>query len=357
MRQRFERLGLLLLIAVALAFAYQPADGHESPLHGVNADMARAAGNFLDTLSDDLRKKATFAFDGPERTDWHFIPKERVGVAFKEMNLQQRRAAHRLLKNALSVKGYLKATTIMSLEQILRELEADRPGTVERRDQEKYWFAVFGEPGADKPWGWRVEGHHLSINFSSVSGAIVSSTPLFLGANPAEVRVGPRAGLRVLGDEEDIGRRIMRSLDEEQRKVALIATEAPADVITVPGHEIDLGAPVGIALEEMPRVQRRRVFRLIRELVSNLRGELAAEEMRTIRESQRAKIHFAWAGSLKPGEGHYYRIHGSTFIIEYDNTQNEANHAHIVWHSLTNDFGLDTLKKHHAEHHTEAASR
>jgi hypothetical protein len=355
MWKRIGRLGLML-IAVALVFANQPTDGHESPLHRVNANMAKMTSSFLDALSDDLREKATFAFDGPERTDWHFIPKERLGVTLKEMNLEQRRAAHRLMKNALSVKGYLKATTIMSLEQILRVLEADRPGTIERRDQEKYWFAVFGEPGAEKPWGWRVEGHHLSINFSSVSGVIVSSTPFFLGANPAEVRTGPRTGLRVLGDEEDIGRRIMRTLDREQRKVALIDTEAPADVITVPGHEIDLGAPAGIALDEMPAGKRRQVFALIRELVSNLRGELAAAEMKTIRESDAGKIHFAWAGSLRPGEGHYYRIHGSTFIIEYDNTQNEANHAHIVWHSMTNDFGLDTLKNHHAEQHAGAAS-
>ncbi len=249
----------LLVIAVAFTGVHQPLCGHETPLHGVNADMVKTAGYFLSTLSGDLREKATFAFDGPERTDWHFIPKERVGVMFKEMNLEQRRAAHRLLKAALSVKGYLKATTIMSLEQILRELEADRPGTVERRDQEKYWFAIFGEPSTDQPWGWRVEGHHLSVNFSSVSGAIVSSTPFFVGANPAEVRTGPRAGLRVLGQEEDTGRKIMRALDERQQKVALIATEAPADVITVPGHAIDLGAGRDRALRNARRSKKRSV--------------------------------------------------------------------------------------------------
>lgn len=328
-----------------------PVVAHESPLHAVNAHMAKAATSFLDALTPEQRDEATFKFDGKERTDWHFIPKERLGVAFKEMSLEQRRAAHQLMKSALSQKGYLKSTTIMSLEQILRVLEADREGTIERRDQEKYWFAVYGEPGSEKPWGWRVEGHHLSLNFSSVSGAIVSSTPFFLGANPAEVRTGPRAGLRVLGIEEDKARQIMKSLGGKLGKAAIIAVEAPADVLTVPGHEIDLGAPVGVSLGELKKGKQRAVFGLVRELISNLRGELAQAELKAIDDAGREKIHFAWAGSLEPGEGHYYRIHGPTFIIEYDNTQNEANHAHIVWHSMTNDFGLDTLKKHHEQHH------
>jgi hypothetical protein len=201
-----------------------------------------------------------------------------------------------------------------------------------------------------------VEGHHLSLNFSSVSGAIVSSTPFFLGANPAEVRTGPRAGLRVLGIEEDKARQIMKSLSDDMRETAMIAVEAPADVITVPGHKIDLGAPAGVSLGDLKPGKQRAVFGLVRELISNLRGELAQAELKAIDAAGRDKIHFAWAGSLEPGEGHYYRIHGPTFIIEYDNTQNEANHAHIVWHSLTNDFGLDTLKKHHEQHHQQPAS-
>ena len=348
-------------IAGGLCFVFYlvlstPAAAHDSPLHAVNAQMAKAATGFLDSLSPELRDKATFEFDGKERTDWHFIPKERLGVALKEMSLEQRRAAHRLMRSALSQKGYLKATAIMSLEQILRVLEADREGTIERRDQEKYWFAVYGPPGSDKPWGWRVEGHHLSLNFSSVSGAIVASTPLFLGANPAEVRSGPRAGLRVLGIEEDKGRRIMKSLGPNMRKQALIAVEAPADVITVPGHEIDLGDPEGVSLAELKPGKQRAVFGLIREIVTTLRGELAQTELKAIDAAGRDKIHFAWAGGIEPGEGHYYRIHGPTFIIEYDSTQNQANHQHVVWHSLTNDFGLDTLKKHHEKHHKAAAS-
>lgn len=337
-----------------LPICISSATAHESPLHKVDAQMADATKAFLGSLSQEQRAKATFDFDGEVRTDWHFIPKERVGLAIKEMSLEQRRVAHALMKKALSQKGYLKTTAIMGLEQVLRELEADREGNIERRDQEKYWFSVFGEPGSEKAWGWRVEGHHVSLNFSSVSGAIVSSTPMFLGASPAEIRTGPRAGLRVLGIEEDKGRQIMKTLGK-YRKQALIDVKAPADVITVPGHEVDLGAPVGVALGDLKEGKKKAVVSLIRELVSNLRSELAQSELKAIQAAGVDKIHFAWAGSLKPGEGHYYRIHGPTFIIEYDNTQNQANHAHIVWHSLTNDFGLDTLKKHHEAHHKEPA--
>ena len=345
-----HQINIAAILFVACLFAI-PTFAHESPLHKVDAEMAAATKAFLGTLSDEQKEKISFDFDGKVRTDWHFIPKERVGLAFKEMSLEQRRYAHKLLKTALSQKGYLKATAIMNLEAILRILEADREGTIERRDQEKYWFAVFGDPGSEKAWGWRVEGHHLSLNFSSVSGAIVSSTPLFLGSNPAEIRTGPRAGLRVLGIEEDKGRQIMKTLGRKFREQALFDVKAPADVITLPGHEIDLGEPVGVALGDLKKGRRNAVFSLIRELVSTLRFELAQDELKEIKEAGIEKIHFAWAGSLEPGEGHYYRIQGPTFIIEYDNTQNEANHAHIVWHSMTNDFGLDTLKKHHAEHH------
>ncbi len=340
------------VLSLALSAALSTVlTAHESPLHRVDAEMGKTASELLETLSPQQRKMVSFDFDGPERTDWHFIPKERVGLPLKAMSLEQRRVAHRLMKTALSQKGYLKVTAVMNLEQILRVLEADRDGTVERRDQEKYWFSIFGDPSSESAWGWRVEGHHVSLNFSSVSGEIVASTPMFLGANPAEIRTGPRAGLRVLGVEEDKGRQIMKTLGKDLQGKALIDVTAPADVITVPGHEVDLGAPAGVALAELKLGKKRAVLGLVRELVSTLRGELAQTELKAIEAAGHDKIHFAWAGSLEPGEGHYYRIHGPTFIIEYDNTQNEANHAHIVWHSMTNDFGLDRLKRHHAEHH------
>lgn len=329
-------------------FTATTAFAHEAHVK-VNRQMVKATQQFLDSLDDDLRAQATFDFDGAERTDWHFIPKERVGVKIKDMDFASRRAAHQLIRVALSNKGYLKATAIMSLEQVLRVLESDNPNSVNVRDQEKYWFSVFGRPGTDQRWGWRVEGHHLSLNFTAVDGLVVS-TPMFLGANPAEVRGGPRAGLRVLGREETIGRNLIRSMDAAQRAAAIIDVKAPKDILTVPGFAIDLGAPVGVAVKDMKPKQRNMVMSLIREYISTLNQALSRTEMEPIKADM-DKIHFAWAGGLKPGEGHYYRIHGTTFIIEYDNTQNGANHAHAVWHSLTNDFALDTLRKHHEAAH------
>ncbi len=211
--------------------------------------------------------EATFAFDHPQRTDWQFVPMERKGLAWKEMDLPQRRAARALMESALSDQGYLKATTIMSLEEVLRTIEADRPDVENIRHSEKYWFAVFGSPGANDgtPWGWRVEGHHLSLNFSSLADAspsaakapMVATTPLFMGANPAEVRVGPKMGLRALGAEDDLGRAVMAALDAAQQKRATIAEEAPADVAGVPGALPAIAGPVGLTVAKMNPTQRR----------------------------------------------------------------------------------------------------
>ncbi|MCA9187558.1 MAG: DUF3500 domain-containing protein, partial [Planctomycetales bacterium] len=221
-------LGFVLLIVGA----FNIASAHEDA-GPIAVQMVSAANEFLDTLTPELKQQITFKFDGPERTDWHFIPKDRTGVKLKDLSLEQRRAAHHLLHTTLSSAGYLKATSIMNLENVLRLLESDQADVNQRRDPEKYWLAIYGTPSTDQPWGWRIEGHHLSLNFSTVEG-IVASTPLFLGANPAEVRVGPSTGLRVLGEEEDMARGLLAMLNEEQRQQATIATEAPKDVITAP---------------------------------------------------------------------------------------------------------------------------
>ncbi len=315
--------------------------------------MRAAVVAWRDTLGPDLARQATFDFDGKERTDWQFVPMDRVGVKWDEMNLQQRRAAFALLRTALSNQGFFKAMTIMSLENELHRLEAGRPDARHVRDPERYWFALFGDPASDKPWGWRIEGHHLSLNFSSVSGQVVSVTPAFFGSNPAELRDGPRAGLRVLGMEEDLGRQLITSCSPDERKEAIIAVEAPGDVIAMPGLEINFAEPVGLAAAEMSAEQQALFRQLLDEVIGNFNHELKDQAWREIDEAGFDKLHFAWAGSLKPGEGHYFRIHGPTLVIEYDNTQNEANHAHLVWHSPGNNFGADFLRRHYAEspHH------
>jgi hypothetical protein len=354
-RSRWHRFVSFLLTAAMSLGMLQAAAAHEGDdahHHGEYAEAIIASAKaFLDALRPELREKASFEFATDERLNWHFIPRERLGLTLKEMNVEERRAAHDLLRSFLSDQGYLKATSVMSLEAILRELEG--PGAEERRDQEKYHFSVFGTPSAEGPWGFRVEGHHLSLNFSSLHGLIVSSAPMMFGANPAEVRSGPRAGLRVLAQEEDLARALVKSLSDEQRKTAVIEATAPRDVITVPGYAINLLQPQGLAASEMTPEQSHMLHRLIGLFANNLRGELAHYELSQLNEENLGQVRFAWAGSLERGEGHYYRIHGPFFVIEYDNTQNDANHIHAVWHSLANDFGLDALKKHYEEHKHE----
>ncbi|TWT36507.1 hypothetical protein KOR34_14130 [Posidoniimonas corsicana] len=344
----------LCLIGVARAHEHAHHDAPSTQLE-VNEQMRQAAIDFLAALPPETRGQTTFPFDSAERTGWNFVPMERSGTPLKAMTLEQRRAARRLMRSALSDKGYLKATTIMSLEQVLRLIEADRENVEGIRDQEKYWFGVFGDPAGEGPWGWRVEGHHLSLNFTSDGRLVVSATPLFLGANPHEVRVGPRIGLRALGEEEDNARQLMASLSEEQRDKVIIQPAAPRDVHTLPGAPIDLGAPAGLALADMTPKQQTLLKTLVRDLVQHLRPELANEELRAIEQAGYGKLHFAWAGGLGPDDNHYFRVHGPTLVLEYDNAQ--GNHSHLVWHSTENDFGLDSLQKHYERHHLPAVAQ
>lgn len=337
------------------------SEAHEPVVEVDSEAMRTAVLAWRDTLGPELTKKAAFKFEGPERTDWHFIPKDRLGVKWDDMNLEQRRAAHNLLRTALSSQGFFKALTIMSLEQELRRLEADRADVNQIRNPENYWFALFGDPSSDvgkgdEPWGWRVEGHHLSLNFSSVTGQVVSVTPAFFGTNPAELRDGPRAGLRVLGAEEDLGRELITSCTPEQLKSAIIAETAPGDVIALPGLEIKFGEPEGLGADEMTDEQQALLRKLLEELVGNFNGELKERALHELEHAGFDKLHLAWAGSVELGKGHYFRIHGPTLVIEYDNTQNDANHAHLVWHSPGNNFGADYLRRHYAEspHHQPA---
>jgi hypothetical protein len=347
----------LIALAVCLAICVTSFSSAHEPAVAVDSAAMRAAViAWRDALGPELTKKATFTFEGPERTDWHFIPKERVGVKWDDMNLEQRRAAHSLLRTALSSQGFFKALTIMSLEQELRRMEADRPDVEQIRNPEKYWFALFGDPSSKDPWGWRVEGHHLSLNFSSVTGQVVSVTPAFFGTNPAELRSGPRTGLRVLGAEEDLGRELITSCSPEQLKTAVIDETAPGDVIALPGLEIKFGEPEGLSAEEMTDDQQSLLRKLLEELIGNFEGELKDKTFHELEHAGFDKLYFAWAGSLDVGKGHYFRIHGPTLVIEYDNTQNDANHAHLVWHSPGNNFGADFLRRHYAEspHHQHA---
>jgi hypothetical protein len=313
--------------------------------------IAEAAAAFVQSLGPGEREKAVAPFDSPQRTEWGFVPAEYPGLVLKDMDAGQRRAAHALLRASLSSQGYLKATAVFALDAVLRALEEQAGRQAPHRDPERYWFQVLGDPGGDQPWGWRVQGHHVSLHFTT-AGGVVAHSPFFLGANPAEVRSGATRGLRVLGAEEDLGRRLWRSLDEGQRQQALLAVKAPADVILGPGRKADfLGPPKGLPVGAMDEAQRGIAALLLDEYVHNLRREVAERSLRRIRAAGVDQIRFAWAGGDEPGQGHYYRLHGPTFVVEYDNTQNGANHVHTVWRDLTEDFGEDLLRQHHEREH------
>ncbi len=317
----------------------------------VAADMSEAAQRFLSSLGDDQRAKARFEWSDDERLNWHFVPRERKGITLKELGTAQQHLAHALLSTGLSNRGYLKASTIMSLEQILQDMEG--PSRKFPRDPALYHVSIFGTPGPKGDWGWRFEGHHLSVNFTVADGKVASATPSFMGTNPGEVRQGPRAGLRTLGTEEDLGRQLIHAVTEEQRKEAIIETKAPDEIITSDARKADVGEAKGIAFGKLSAANRELAMQLVREYVGRVRPEVAAADLAKIQKAGIEKIRFAWAGGLEKGDRHYYRVHGPTFLLEYDNTQNDANHVHAVWRDFGNDFGLDVLREHYREGHAK----
>ncbi len=318
--------------------------------HSVESEMADAAKNFLATLSAEQKQKASFAMDDAERKNWHFIPRARLGLPLKEMTQEQRLVAQALLATGLSSRGYSKAFTIMSLEALLAELERGQNGKPVR-DPEMYFFSIFGTPSSEKAWGWRVEGHHLSLNFAC-SGHGASATPSFFGSNPGEVRQGSRSGLRVLGKEEDLGRNLVRSLDAAQQKQAIVSQEAPKDILNDPKRE-GYTQPEGIPVSSLKSEQEALLQQIVREYLGRHRPELESSEWDRIHAADWKSVSFAWAGSLEPGKGHYYRIQGKTFILEYDNTQNDGNHPHSIWRDRERDFGVDLLKEHYEQSHSQ----
>ena len=328
-----------------------PSAAEDAAVERAAAEMAQAATNFWNSLSPDQQAKAAFPFDDEERFNWHYIPRERKGLTWNDMDPAQQALAHAFLASGLSNRSYQQAETIMSLDQILKELEN---GKGPRRDSGNYAFTVFGTPGPKTTWGWRVEGHHLSMNFTLADGRAVAA-PVFMGTNPAEVRQGPRKGLRVLAVEEDLGWELIKSLGEAQRKKATIDGKSPAEIITSNARKANPGAPVGVPGSEMTPAQKKLLMTLVEYYAYRLRPELAGQDLARIDRAGFEKIYFAWAGGLEPGEGHYYRLHGPTFLVEFDNTQNQANHIHTVWRDATDDFGEDLLRQHydhskHADH-------
>jgi uncharacterized protein DUF3500 len=309
------------------------------------AVMAGAANKFIASLTPEQKAKASFEFGDAQRFDWHFVPRDRKGVPLKDLDENQRKLAMEFMKSGLGAAGYQKATTIMSLEPVLAQLEG--PNRRFPRDPELYFFSIFGTPSAKDPWGWRVEGHHISLQFTVVKGELVSNTPLFFGANPAEVREGARKGLRALAGEEDRGRELITALDEKQRAVAIFDKTAPGDIITMNNRKADPLKPEGVSAEQLNKQQKALLEKLLDEYLSRMPQDIADERSKKLRAAGFDKIHFAWAGGVNKGDPHYYRVQGPTFLVEYDDTQNNANHIHSVWRDFNGDFGDDLLREHY----------
>jgi hypothetical protein len=320
---------------------------------GPEAAMAAAAKALLSTLDEAQTAKIKWPFDSEERFNWHFIPRERQGLSLKAMDERQRKAAFALLGAGLSAKGYTKAEAIRSLELVLRAIEGSA-----RRDPELYFFTIFGEPGS-RTWGWRYEGHHIAQNWTIAGGKAVATTPAFLGANPAVVQDGASKGTRVLGAEEDLARTLLESLTDVQRKEAIVAVTAPNDILTSNSRKASIVDNTGLSAGSMTPAQQKMLTTLIEEHATVQASGLADQRLAKVRADGFANIRFAWMGSVAKGlgNGHYYRVQGKSFLIEYDNVQNDANHHHIVWRDFTGDFGTDLLVEHHAQDPHHAVGR
>jgi len=350
----FARLYLVAAVVVALAAGSMVAADRSS------ANMAGAATKLLASLTPEQRHEGAFAFASDERLHWHFIPTgpaplfPRNGLTIKEMSEAQRKLALDLLKAGLSQRGYLTATSIMDLETILGALEAAQRaaaaepprGTPIVRDPERYFFSIFGTPSTKDTWGWRVEGHHISLHFTVVNGTLVAGSPSFFGSNPAEVRSGPKTGLRILGAEEDAARALVESLDASQKTTAIINATAPGDMVTMANVKIDPLSPTGISASALNDKQRELLMKLIDVYAGFMAPDIAAERMARLKKAGVNQIGFAWAGETERGKKHYYRMQGPTFLVEYDNTQNDGNHVHSVWRDFEGDFGRDLLREH-----------
>lgn len=325
----------VLLISITVLAAQRAA-----PPPSGNA-MSGAAQAFLETLNAEQKGMATFKFDDAERLNWHFIPRPRKGLPLKNLEGAALKSAHVFIRSGLSEAGYDQTLNVMSLEELLYLLEGgEREMRRDRRDPGKYYLSVFGEPGDTGNWGWRLEGHHISLNFTLKDGKVVSSTPEFFGANPGTVDAGKGRQIRVLGPEEDIARQILKLCTPEQQQVCWISKEAPGEVPGPGAMQAAVEAPVGLAYAKMSEDQKKLVQELLSEYLKNLPADIEQERREKINQAGIDKLHFAWFGLSELHEPHHYRIQGPTFVIEYNNTQNNANHVHSMWRNLEGDFGI-----------------
>lgn len=343
-----KRLRTLAIATVAVGFCSFALVGR--PADGSAAKMAEAAKSFLGSLDAGQKQKASFAFDDKKRLAWFFTPQQnkekqftRIGVRFEEMSPEQQAAAFALLKTGVSKAGFEQATTIMRLEGILKDLEGDKGAMV--RNTGWYFVSVFGEPSNTGSWGWRFEGHHMSLNYTLDKGEVVTATPMMFGANPAEVKAGERKGLRTLPAVEDHARALIKSLTEEQMKTAKQPMDEKKAEIKENNPRADVGEPVGITAAKLTDEQRGTLMKLLQAYADRMPEDLAATEMKRAKETDPAKLFFAYSGSPVPGEPYTYRVYAPEFVVEFlnvqaDSAKNPANHIHSAWRRIPADFGL-----------------
>ena len=326
----------------------------EKPVHVAATEIADAVRRWLDDLDADQRARASFPFTSAERFVWAYTPGDRAGLPIADMTPLQRASAMATLDAALSARGAREVRAIIDLETILGELERQSGRRHELRDPERYWFSVFGDPGVTESWAWRIGGHHVAIEFTMADGEVVGSTPSFLGANPATVPNGPTADGRAIDGEESLARALLASFTPEQRAIAVVDPVAPPDILSGTRRLADVRAiPSGIRHEQLDEAQAAGLEGLVRHYLGRARPEVAEAEWARVVDGGLSPVTFAWAGPDDPGRGHYYAIRGPVFVIEYDNTQNGANHIHSVWRDLTNDWGEDRLAAHYRAAHTD----
>jgi hypothetical protein len=339
---------LLASSALTLVVIAASAPALNSAPAAAGGAMAGAAQAFLDTLNAEQRPKATFAFDDASRFEFRYTPRARTGLPLKEMTEAQRAKAHELLKTGLSLRGYTNATDIIALENVLRAIEPVRTGpNALVRDPELYFVSIYGVPQGKTPWGWKFEGHHISVNFTLVDGQPIVFAPSFFGSNPAVVRDGPQAGKRALREEEESGRALMAAFTDAQRAKVIFTAEAPREMLTAENREATVLESVGITYAEMTSAQKRLLEKVLDAYLGRVAPELAKARLEAIQKTGMDRVTFGWAGTLEVGGPHYYRVQGPTFLIEYDNVQNGANHIHSVWRDFSGDFGRDLLGEHY----------
>ena len=316
------------------------------------SEMRGAALALLNSLDANQKSAISFSYYDGERIFWYYPPLNRHGLLLRDMTEAQRSLAYALMATGLTEDSNRKARLIIEHEAVLGPLEKEQGRVTWDRDPHLYSWTIFGDPSSDaEPWGWRVEGHHVSLHYSLWGDRVLSVTPFFFGANPAEVRKGPKQGLRILGVSQDIALDLMDSLDAGQQSRAMIYDEAPADIITFNSSRASLPKEEGLPATAMSGTQREMLMALASEYVTRIRSDLAEAKLNALRQGGLEKIHLAWGGPIDRTQPHYYRLHGGEFVVEYDNRQNGANHIHSVLRDVDNDFAADVMRDHLLMYH------